>query len=90
MQTEDRRGYVLRLLENRPAVTVTELSAHFGVSEVSVRKLLTTMEQEGTIKRTWGGAVSASTLLAEELENGREPAGIAEKKVHCQGGLCMH
>ena len=80
MQTEDRRSYVLRLLENRPSVTVTELSAHFGVSEVSVRKLLTAMEQEGTIKRTWGGAVSTSTLLAEELENGREPAGIAEKK----------
>ena len=40
MLAEDRRAYILKLLENRSSVTVAELSAAFGLSEVSVRWLL--------------------------------------------------
>ena len=40
MLAEDRRSYILKLLETRSSVTVTELSTAFGLSEVSVRKLL--------------------------------------------------
>ena len=73
MLAEDRRSYILKLLETRSSVTVTELSTAFGLSEVSVRKLLSNMEQEGLIKRTWGGAVSAYGSLREFSHKEKEP-----------------
>ena len=79
MLAEDRRAYILKLLENRSSVTVTELSTAFGLSEVSVRKLLSCMEQEGLIKRTWGGAVSAYGSLQEFSHKEKEPVRLAEK-----------
>ena len=59
MRQEERRSYILKQLNDKSSVTVSELSEAFGLSEVSVRKLLVSMEQEGVLKRTWGGAVSA-------------------------------
>ena len=79
MLAEDRRSYILNLLETRSSVTVAELSAAFGLSEVSVRKLLSSMEQEGLIKRTWGGAVSAYGSLREFSHKEKEPVRMAEK-----------
>lgn len=79
MLAEDRRTYILNLLETRSSVTVTELSAAFGLSEVSVRKLLSNMEQEGLIKRTWGGAVSAYGSLREFSHKEKEPVRLSEK-----------
>ena len=79
MLAEDRRSYILKLLETRSSVTVTELSTAFGLSEVSVRKLLSSMEQEGLIKRTWGGAVSAYGSLREFYHKEKEPVCLPEK-----------
>ena len=39
MAAEERRKYILSTLEQYGSVTVSELSEHFGISEVSVRKL---------------------------------------------------
>ena len=80
MLAEDRRSYILNLLGTRSSVTVAELSAAFGLSEVSVRKLLSNMEQEGVIKRTWGGAVSAYGSLREFSHKEKEPICLAEKQ----------
>ena len=65
MRQEERRSYILKQLNDKSSVTVSELSEAFGLSEVSVRKLLVSMEQEGVLKRTWGGAVSAYGSLRE-------------------------
>jgi len=46
MAAEERRKYILSMLEQYGSVTVSELSEHFGISEVSVRKLLISLEQE--------------------------------------------
>ena len=58
MNQEERKKYILERLKISSSVSVSELSEAFGLSEVSVRKLLSGMEQEGVLKRTWGGAVS--------------------------------
>ena len=79
MLAEDRRNYILRLLESRSSVSVAELSATFSLSEVSVRKLLSTMEEEGLIRRTWGGAVSAYGSLREFSHKEKEPVQLLEK-----------
>ena len=78
MLAEDRRSYILKLLETRSSVTVTELSTAFGLSEVSVRKLLSRMGQEGLIKRTWGGAGSAYGSLREFSHKEKEPVCLPD------------
>ena len=54
MAAEERRKYILSMLEQYGSVTVSELSEHFGISEVSVRKLLISLEQDSLLQRTWG------------------------------------
>ena len=79
MLAEDRRSYILRQLEARSSVTVSQLSAAFRISEVSVRKLLASMQKEGSIRRTWGGAVSACGSLREFSHKEKEPVCLQEK-----------
>ena len=65
MNQEKRRKYILDQLKIKSSISVSELSEAFSLSEVSVRKLLASMEQEGVLKRTWGGAVSRYGSLRE-------------------------
>ena len=63
MIPQGRKDYILQLLNEKPLVTVTELAEAFSLSEVSVRKLLTAMEKEGLLTRSWGGATRAENAL---------------------------
>lgn len=89
MNQEERKKFILDRLRMKSSVSVSELCGAFGLSEVSIRKLLAAMEQEGTIKRTWGGAVSAYGSLREfshrENENRRtrEKRAIAAAAYEC-------
>ena len=79
MNMKDRKEYVLRQLDVKSSVTVSELSEGMGVSEVTVRKLLALMEQEGTLKRTWGGAICTYGSLREFSHEEKEPLHMEEK-----------
>lgn len=50
---------VLDLLEANGEVTVAELSARAGVSEMTVRRDLEALERESVVKRFHGGAITA-------------------------------
>lgn len=52
-----RRGDILRLLGGATPVKVSELAGQLGVSAVTLRRDLRSLEDEGLIKRTHGGAV---------------------------------
>lgn len=80
MQIHDRRRYILSQLDEKSSVTVAELSEALALSEVSVRKLLASMEQEGRLKRTWGGAVCAYGSLRELSHKEKEPLHLEEKQ----------
>jgi len=80
MVMQERRDYILRQLEEKSSVTVAELSAALALSEVSVRKLLMTMEQEGRLKRTWGGAVCTHGSLREFSNQEKLTRHLEEKK----------
>ena len=58
---EDRTTQILALLVQEKKIEVTELSAHLGVSQVTVRKDLDAMEAQGLITREHGFAVLSST-----------------------------
>jgi DeoR family fructose operon transcriptional repressor len=52
---ESRKDEIVGLLVPRECMSVAELVASLGVSEVTVRRTLRTMEREGRIIRTHGG-----------------------------------
>ena len=62
----ERQHYIARAIEEHGRVLVTELAAHFGVSGVTIRKDLLTLEAEGRLIRTHGGAI-ATELSRPEL-----------------------
>src|SRR2546423_3685781 len=55
--TPERRQHIRRLLEEEQRVSVPELSQHFAVSEVTIRKDLAWLEAQGLALRTHGGAI---------------------------------
>lgn len=80
MNQDERRKYILDQLKIKSSISVSELSEAFSLSEVSVRKLLANMEQEGVLKRTWGGAVSRYGSLREFSHQENEVRHREEKR----------
>lgn len=80
MLADTRRNDILNLLNEKSSVTVAELSEMLKLSEVSVRKLLASMEQEGLLKRTWGGAVSIYGSLRELSNDEKVTKHLVEKQ----------
>lgn len=56
---------IAQLLKRHGTVQVNDLSRRFGVSEVSVRKYLTTLERQGIAVRFYGGAALADSGPSE-------------------------
>lgn len=59
-----RRNKIKELLIKQRTVKVNDLACEFGVSEETIRRDLTQLEQDGLVKKNYGGAI-----LVEELEN---------------------
>lgn len=55
----DRKKEILRLLRRTGNVRVADLAEGFGVTEETVRRDLDQLEQEGHLRRVYGGAVAA-------------------------------
>jgi DeoR family transcriptional regulator of aga operon len=62
---EVRQALAHRLLEQRGFVRVRELSEHFGVSTVTVRNDLQTLEERGLVQRVHGGAMPRQRSAVE-------------------------
>lgn len=80
MLRKDRERYIQKLLEEDAIVSVSDLSERLSLSEVSVRKLLSSMEKEGLLRRIWGGAVGLHSSLSEPTYEDRNASRIAEKR----------
>src|SRR5947209_10563853 len=79
--TPERRQQIMRMLEEEQRVTVPELSQHFAVSEVTIRKDLAWLETQGLALRTHGGAILnvAGSTPSEMSLDVRERQQHAEK-----------
>lgn len=64
--THERRQQIAHLLEEQQRVTVPELSEMFSVSEVTIRKDLTWLEERNLLVRTHGGAISTNVQPVEQ------------------------
>lgn len=61
----DRQKRIQRLLQERGVVKVTDLSGLLGVSEITIRRDLDTLEKSGDLERTHGGAVYNQRMRIE-------------------------
>jgi DeoR/GlpR family transcriptional regulator of sugar metabolism len=61
----ERRARIVDALRSRRAVRVSSLSAHLGVSEMTIRRDLGLLEREGVLARTYGGAVLRRRMTDE-------------------------
>lgn len=58
MLEAERRRMILKLLQERSVVSVSQLVEMFSVSEATARRDISAMADEGKLKRVWGGAES--------------------------------
>lgn len=83
----ERRAQIAKQVEAKGSVRVAELSAHFGVTEETIRRDLEELERQQILKRTYGGAVKRSGTGYElpyakrRSKNAKEKAKIAQAAV---------
>lgn len=75
----ERKDDIARLVSEQGRVRVRELAVRFGVSEVTIRKDLAVLEQEGRVSRTHGGALVPDRIRPEAAFDLRERLQQVEK-----------
>jgi DeoR/GlpR family transcriptional regulator of sugar metabolism len=79
MSADARRDSIVRILEERDRVSVTELMEQFNLTDTSIRHDLVLLEGAGRLRRVRGGAVSRSSRgYAPTLARAREK--LTEKR----------
>jgi DeoR family transcriptional regulator, aga operon transcriptional repressor len=79
---EERRRRICELLRAERRVTVDALAARFGISHVTIRADLASLESAGALTRTYGGALSVQhdqPLDVKQLQNHAQKVRIAEE-----------
>ena len=77
---EERRNEILRELDRKGKVKVTDLSREFGCSEVTIRNDIKAMDIEGLLKRTHGGAVKVETETERKYSAETIYRNVTQKK----------
>lgn len=77
---QDRRNEIVELINKQRTVKNTELIERFGISIETVRRDLEYLEQQGYLKRVYGGAVVRTPLGNEPEYNSRAQENSAEKE----------
>jgi len=72
---KERRALIIRMLEQKEEVLVTELSRETGISEVTIRKDLTILQNRNLLVRTRGGA------MRKPVDNPNEETAITKKSM---------
>lgn len=64
MLQDERHEQILKQLKAKHAVKVTSLAKELGISESTIRRDITELDQMGKLKRVFGGAVAISGDMA--------------------------
>jgi DeoR/GlpR family transcriptional regulator of sugar metabolism len=97
MLAPQRRNKIMEILNEHKQILVNSLSVDLNISEGTLRNDLKTLEEEGLLERTHGGAVlpkakahlSDSTLRSREM-NRAEKIAIGKAAVdYVQNGQCI-
>jgi len=80
MAGEERRQLLSEVLARRGFADLSALAAELNVSESTVRRDLTQLEEEGVVRRKHGGAVFVGDRFSALNYSAREMAAVAEKQ----------
>lgn len=80
---EERRNEILKELDRKGRVKVTDLSKEFGCSEVTIRNDIKAMDIEGLLKRTHGGAVKVGQRRNGSIRQ-RRSTGMLHRRSRLQ------
>lgn len=75
-----RREKLMAILRDHGTLEIPELSAHFRVSEMTIRRDLERLEKEGRLYRVRGGAIIRESTVHEPPVFGRAKANVDEKR----------
>lgn len=65
MLASQRRAQIAAAVRDRGAVRVTDLTAHFGVSDMTIRRDLEQLAAQGRVRKVHGGAVAVGSSADE-------------------------
>lgn len=77
----ERHKNILDILQLQGSVSVTDLSERLNVSEVTIRKDLTSLESQNRLYRTHGRAIPISPYIGDRHINEKEKQAVMEKRV---------
>lgn len=89
MTAEERRQQLTELLARRGFADLSVLAAELGVSDSTIRRDLSQLEEEGIVRRTHGGAVFVSDRFGVLNYADRETAEAAEKQAIGQAAASL-
>jgi len=75
-----RQSEILRLLEKKERVSISEIASLFDVSEMTVRRDLSALEELGYVTRIHGGVAAKHKLFLDSSFNQREKLKVEEKR----------
>lgn len=76
----ERHGKILELLHSKGSVSVAALSELLKVSEVTIRKDLSTLEEQNKLYRTHGSAILISPYITDRHVHEKEKHNVGEKR----------
>jgi DeoR/GlpR family transcriptional regulator of sugar metabolism len=82
LNARQRRNSITRLVRDRGRVQVTELMAEFDLTDTSIRRDLSILEEKGVLNRVHGGAVSTSEgIQISALEERINHHGVEKRRI---------
>ncbi len=89
--SEQRHGLILKVLEERHSITVSELKELLHVSEATVRRDIVTLDRAGRLVKVFGGAVKADNTYLLQEPTVKQKAELNKKEkmqiAKCAAGL---
>jgi len=79
-----RQSKILDLIEKNGRISITEIKKLFNVSEMTVRRDLIILEQQGYVTRIHGGVLAKRKLFFDNSFSQKERQHVAEKKAIAQ------
>ena len=77
----DRRRRILQRVAEQQTIKIGELACELGVSEMTIRRDIGRLEQDGFLRHTYGGATAHITKSIELAFNARALEHTAEKRL---------
>ena len=79
MLSAERRFNILKLVKKQKVVTTTELAALYDISEMTIRRDLTKLSQDGLLEKTHGGAMANEIVTIGTSFSEKEVIHLEEK-----------